>query len=262
MFPEFPVRIAAIFFLSIAPVPALAWGAQGHEIAAAAALDELTPAARAQVGQLLGSPAMMIHDSNWADEIRDRRPQTAAWHFVDIPLEAPGYDPRRDCTGGNCVVAQIEHDRAILADRRRPAPQRADALRFLIHFVADIHQPLHAVDDDDRGGNAIRVSWQGGRATMHHIWDTTVVEGLGFDTAAIAAGLVREPARKAWQSGSAAAWAVESRNVARDEVYALTRGRRTLRLPQGYLRAEAPVARLQLARAAARLAWLLNGALK
>ena len=67
---------------------------------------------------------MMIHDANWADEIRDQRRETGAWHYVDIPLDAPGYDPRRDCPRGDCVVAQIENDTARAGRPRAPARRR------------------------------------------------------------------------------------------------------------------------------------------
>ena len=85
------MRILMAFLLLMTPVPAFAWGAQGHEIIATIAVQYLTPRARAQVAKLLGSPAMLIHDANWADEVRDQRPETGRWHYVDIPLGAPGY---------------------------------------------------------------------------------------------------------------------------------------------------------------------------
>src|SRR5215475_10147091 len=81
----FPKLAVLIGLALAATTPALAWGPQGHEIVALIALQELTPAARVQVARLLGGPAMMVHDSNWADEIRDQRRDTGRWHFVDIP---------------------------------------------------------------------------------------------------------------------------------------------------------------------------------
>src|SRR5215472_12561556 len=84
-FPNLVLLVA----LLLAPVPALGWGAEGHEIAAGIALRELTQAARQQVSELLGGEAMIVEQSNWADEIKDRRRDTARWHFVDIPLHAP-----------------------------------------------------------------------------------------------------------------------------------------------------------------------------
>jgi hypothetical protein len=155
--------------------PVFAWGAEGHEIVALIAARELSPSARAQVAHLLGSTAMMVHESNWADEIRDQRPETGPWHYVDIPLRAPGYDARRDCPDRDCVVAQIENDQRILANRKLGDGVRAEALRFLIHFIADVHQPLHAGDNEDRGGNQVRVVMGRERANLHRIWDADAI---------------------------------------------------------------------------------------
>lgn len=159
--------------------PALAWAPEGHQVAAAIALRELTPVARARVAALLGGEAMMVLDSSWADEIRDQRPETASWHYVDIEIGSPGYDPRRDCADGNCLVVQIERDRRILSDPHASRAAKVEALRFLIHFVADLHQPLHASDRHDRGGNDEVVRWHGKRANMHQIWDQDAMVPYG-----------------------------------------------------------------------------------
>src|SRR5450432_2447778 len=128
--------IALAGLLALTPQRAAAWSSEGHEIVALIAARELTAGARAQVTHLLGGEAMMAHQANWADEIRDQRRDTGAWHYVDIPLAAPGYDARRDCPQAACVVAQIENDLTILANRKLTDSVRAQALRFLIHFVA------------------------------------------------------------------------------------------------------------------------------
>jgi len=259
------VRIFLAFLLLLSPVPALAWGAQGHEIVTTIAAHHLTPQARAQVARLLGSPAMLIHDSNWADEVRDQRPETGPWHYVDIPLRAPNYVPARHCPTGQCVVSQIVRARQTLADSRQPAARRAEALRFLIHLVADLHQPLHAADNNDRGGNEIQINLDGRRTNLHQLWDTRIVEAMGRNTAQIAAaigGAVSPQQRKSWQAGTPAAWAEESHRIARDHVYPMVQGRRSLRLSARYLRAEMPATRQQLAKAGIRLAWLLNTTLR
>ena len=251
--------------LLAAPPSALAWGAEGHEIVAALALRELTPAARGQVARLLGGETMMIHDANWADEIKDLRRDTGRWHYVDIPLGAPGYDKRRDCARDICVVAQIENDLAVLSDHHAGPGARADALRFLIHFVADVHQPLHAADNGDRGGNDVHVSIGRERANLHKVWDVDVVQGLSFDTGAVASGLERgmTPAqRKAWAAGTPAGWANEAHAIARNEIYPPLGERRSVRLPRDYAWREAQVTREQLAKAGVRLAWVLNSTLR
>ena len=254
-----------IFALLAVPAPAMAWGAEGHEIVALIALQQLSPAARAEVTHLLGGPAMMVHQANWADEIRDRRPDTGPWHYVDIPLQAPGYDPRRDCSNRDCVVAQIENDLRVLANRKLGDPVRAEALRFLIHFTADVHQPLHAEDNDDKGGNRVRVTLGRERANLHRVWDADVVDVQGADAGAAAADIERSlsPAqRKAWAAGTPAQWANEAHAIARDHIYPPLMGRRQVRLPRDYAWRHAATARIQLAKAGVRLAWLLSTTLR
>jgi hypothetical protein len=262
-FRQVPAFCAVLAVLMWAPLPALAWGPEGHEIVALIAMRELTPAARLQVTRLLGSPAMMVHDASWADEIRDRRPETGPWHYVDIPLEVSGYDRSRDCPQpASCVVAQIENDLHILADRKLDNPVRAEALRFLIHFAADIHQPLHAEDHGDKGGNAVRVTLGRERSTLHRVWDSDVVEALGFDGGRVANALeqsITPSQRKSWASGTPAQWANEAHAIARDQIYPPLGGRTQLRLSRDYPQREIAITRMQLAKAGVRLAWLLNG---
>ena len=253
--------LALVLALLLASSEAFGWGVEGHEIVAGVALRELTPQARRQVAQILGSDRVMVGESNWADEIRARRRDTARWHFVDIPLQAPGFVPRRDCAYGDCVVAQIENDLKVLRKRRQNGAARAQALLFLIHFVADVHQPLHAENNDDKGGNDVRVQIGRERASLHRVWDVDVVEVLGFDPDAAAQNIERgitPEQRRAWSGGTPADWANEAHAIARDQIYPPLQGARELRLPRDYAWREANVARQQLARAGVRLAWLLN----
>jgi hypothetical protein len=260
-----PRLFLVLLLLLLTPMPALAWGAQGHEIVALLAQRELTPVASRQVSVLLGGGGMMVHDSNWADEIRDRRPETGPWHYVNIPLNAPGYVAVRDCPSGNCVVAQIAAAQRRLADRNLPAPRRAEALRFLIHLVADIHQPLHAADDRDRGGNAIRVMLGGKRTSLHGVWDSEIVRTMGADSGRIADTIARDTSgaqKAAWRSGNPALWANDSLAVARRDVYRIVNGRRDLRLNRAYLQAQRATVQTQMAKAGVRLAWMLNASLR
>jgi hypothetical protein len=264
-FRQLPVFVILAGFILFTTAPAFAWGAEGHEIVALVAAQELTPAARAQVANLLGSESMLVHESNWADEIRDQRPDTGPWHYVDIPLRATGYDPRRDCPGRDCVVARIENDQHVLANPKLGRSVRADALRFLIHFTADVHQPLHSEDNDDKGGNQVRVTLGRERANLHRIWDAEVVEAQGRDAGTVADGIARSisPAqRKAWAAGTPSGWANEAHAIARDQIYPQLMGRRQLRLPRDYALQHATIARVQLAKAGVRLAWLLNKTLR
>jgi hypothetical protein len=266
-------RFAPILALGllIAPNPCFAWGAEGHRIVAAIAADELTPAARAQIAQLLGTDdaaAAMVAVSTWADEIRRQRPKTAPWHFVDIPLSAPAYNAARDCRHDDCVVAQIERDARIVGDRKLAPPVRAEALRFLIHFVGDIAQPLHDEDNGDRGGNRVRVILGRRHTNLHAVWDVDVVRALGRDPADVAARLGAEitPAQKQeWSKGTPEQWADEAHQIARNEIYGHIAGQGgtdALDLALQYPRQESSVAAQQLQKAGVRLAAVLNRALR
>jgi hypothetical protein len=258
---------AIAVMLWLLPGPALAWGPEGHEVVAHLAARNLTAKARAQVAALLGgeAEAAMAIAANWADEIRDDRPQTSSWHFVNIEIDrGASYDAARDCPGGNCVVQQISRFEAVLKSRA-PRARKAEALRFLIHFVGDIHQPLHAADRHDRGGNTVRVFVRPGRPeSLHHVWDDDVVAALGRDPATVARRIddgVR-PAQKAalMAPGAPAAWAQASAVLARDVAYAQLRNGN--HIDARMLAADAQVARGQLARAGYALAGMLNRALR
>ena len=172
-----------------------AWGAQGHHIVARIAWAEMTPAARDRAAAILGGGQdAFVAAATWADDVRPTRPETANWHFVDIPVGQPRYDAARDCkpaAQGDCIIAEIERLRAALADAKRSDDEKAEPLKFLIHFVGDLHQPLHDIDDHDRGGNDVHVeALRGaeGRATnLHAAWDTGLIN-LSTETEAARAG--------------------------------------------------------------------------
>ncbi len=255
-------RFGWFFLFGLVAQPALAWSPQGHQVIAAIAAKELTPAARTQVAALLGGEALIVLDSSWADEVRTDRPETSPWHYVNIPIGSTGYDARRDCRANNCVVAQISRNARLLADPRNSRSAKTEALRFLIHFAADVHQPLHAADRHDRGGNDIQVRMGAKRLNLHQIWDQDVVAVQGRDAVRLASDILARltPAQKAqMRSGTPEDWANQSFALASREIYAplATRGRITL--PPDYARKQSGLARLQMARAGLRLAALLNG---
>jgi hypothetical protein len=144
-----PLAAALLSLIVAAPVQALAWGQEGHSIIAEVAQHRLSPGAAAEVARLLGPGRSLASVSSWADDIRDERPETYRWHFVDMPLAETKYDPDKHCKPtekGDCIVAALER----LKKDLQCAPtndQKRDALRFVIHFVRDIHQPLHTVDE-------------------------------------------------------------------------------------------------------------------
>ena len=137
---------------------ALGWGQEGHSIIAEIAQRRLSPQAAAMVEQLLGRGHSLASIASWADDVRGDRPDTYNWHFVDMPLSADRYKPERDCkldrAKGDCVVAELGRLKNDL--RCATGEQKVDALKFAVHFLGDVHQPLHTVDDL-AGGNDLKV---------------------------------------------------------------------------------------------------------
>ena len=217
---------AAVLFLALllSASPAMAWGPRGHQAIAHLAAMNLTPQARAQVASLLSgdAEAMMVMSANWADEIRDTRPQTGPWHYVNLKISGDlRYRAARDCPRDACVVAQIARQEAVLRGSA-PRAQKAEALKYLIHLIADIHQPLHAADNNDRGGNSVFLRGGGQRITLHHFWDDDMVVASGRDPRAIARALdaaIPRGRKDTLGAGTPMAWAQRSATIARDHIY-------------------------------------------
>jgi hypothetical protein len=254
-----------IFLAGLQSTGALAWSVEGHHIVAAIASANLTPAARSQVRDLLGSDGAqaMVDVSTWADEIRSEAPYTFTWHFVNIPVGSAGYDPARDCRYGNCVIAQIERFAGIVADVRLERRLRAQALRFLIHFVADLHQPLHAADNSDAGGTRFFVVLRGRPTNMHAVWDDYMPNAVGHDAEEVARRIgasISPQQRQDWSRSSPVQWANESFRLASREIYGAPTPHREL--PNDYPQQMRAIAAEQLSKAGIRLASVLNAALQ
>ena len=219
---------ALVLIASPGGVRVFAWGAVGHRVVARIAWALMTPAARERATALLGGGQdVFVAAATWADEIRSSRPETYNWHFVDIPIDARRYDPARDCRSsdkGDCVIAEIARARAELADASRSDALKAESLKFLIHFVGDLHQPLHAIDNHDRGGNDVKVMalrGEDGRNTnLHSAWDTGLIN-LSDETEAARAARLVEAVKAHPESTSldVTSWALESHAIAVADTY-------------------------------------------
>ncbi len=258
------VTIATALLTSPRPLPAHAgaavWFELGHRVVARIAEGRLTPQAAAAVRDLLAGESM-ADASVWADEIRGRRRETASQHFVNIPLAVTQYDSTTQCPGGACIIAAIESDRRLLADPAATENQRAEALRFLIHFIGDLHQPLHVSDHGDRGGNDLQVQFFGTPDNLHKVWDGELIERAGLDENAYFDRLQRQMNSLPLDSlsgGTVIDWAMEGHRIAAEQVYRLPVGGN---IADQYENAELPVVDLAIIKAGVRLARVLNEAL-
>ena len=253
----------AVAFLAGSP-ESRAWGPVGHRVAAKVAEGRLTPAARAAVAGLLDEDKDLGTASNWPD-VHGRKdiPESAPWHYVNVPLTEPRYDAKF-CQPGGCVVSKIKDFRKILADRSAPKADRRLALRFLAHFVEDIHMPLHVGHMDDKGGNLCQVRFLGRGSNLHRVWDSGVIEATGTEAAWIeqATQLAATDAAQGWLWGDVEDWADESLKLAHQAYYFPAGTDRPIKsgaiLGEDYETFATPILRLRLAQAGVRLANELN----
>jgi nuclease S1 len=283
---SFSLALAVLF----SPVSAWSWGFDGHQIVAVIAADNLTPAAASHVAVILGVPAdnkraiataMEAASIRPDTEFRDVDGRTKPWHFIDICLQDRRADVAARCPGRNCVTAKVDEYSKRLKDGSYDRWRAAGDLAFLIHFVGDIHQPLHAANDDDRGGNCVPVDSNTRAKNLHEAWDTTLVRRLEYDVdsgrpVTTAHKLERtyadEKAADSWIAADDIAW--ESNQLARSDIYGALRipvepcqpaanlclnpVGHAVELDASYLDRADAIAGRQLAKAGFRLASLLN----
>jgi hypothetical protein len=288
--------MAAAGALCLSSVAAFAWGDEGHEVIALIADHDLEPRVRERVQAILAADDSgltardLAHEATWADKYRDsdrhstkqRYELTHNWHFVDLELdgadedracyEHPELPPGTPASAGparDCVIDKIDEFAAELKNPRTDAPERRLALQYLLHFVGDVHQPLHAADDHDRGGNRKIVSAPGIRShNLHHDWDTEFVARLGADETGIAQRLIADISpsqRRRWSVGTPADWARESFSAAKSHTYALLPAPdrpNHYELTAAYVADATVVTAEQLSKAGVRLAYLLNQSLR
>ena len=273
-------RILLTALLLLLAPSAMAWSALGHRLVGELAQRHLNPVASAEVAALLaGEPEPTLAGvSIWADTLRasdpDRFKATSRWHYVNTPAGTCRFDSQRDCPDGECVIGAIEAQRQILADRRQPHAARRDALKFLVHFVGDVHQPMHANNRADKGGNDFQISLRtdlqpeayararyvdGVMGTnLHAVWDYYVLASRGRNLQQYADALDALPWPPMTTPVSAAqGWAGEScRLVESRGLYPANH-----KMDRGYLDAQRPLAEQRVRQAGYRLAALLNATL-
>lgn len=249
--------------------PAFAWSDKGHRIVALIATAYLSDEARHEVKEILSPGATLADASIWPDHEGRSLRELNALHFVSIPDDAAGYDQARDCPQKDCIVEALKWYATSVADKNAPLALKRMALRYVVHLVGDIHQPLHAGRATDLGGNTILVSYRGEVTNLHLFWDFNLVEmedGSEDEAAKRLRATLSDADRLRWQTGNPASWANESALLARTHAYPkettgefarLSFGERQ-ELFDGYVANARPVVRTRLLQAGIRLAWLLN----
>jgi hypothetical protein len=290
------VTVLGLAILTVAPQRASAWGDDGHKTVALIAQHHLTPATKKKIDAMLAADtdSLTQHDfasaATWADKYRDsnnRRDhyvQTRDWHFADMEIE--GADISTACFGRfplpagtlasnrppkACVIDKAQQFTDELAAPGTDAEERLFALKFLLHFVGDMHQPLHSSDNHDQGGNLVTVTADGikhkAKDELNGYWDTQFVDGIGGKSPpTLAKSLIKDitPAQvTSWSAGSFEECAMEAFMISKTDTYGSPPLSKDApqHLDADYVqRAEKDVAQ-QLSKAGVRLASVLNKAL-
>ena len=275
------VMSAAAVAIVIATSSVIGWSGQGHRLVGLIAAERLTPQARAEVRRLLDGHTL-ADVANWADTIRSDQQQTYGWHFLNIPPGASGYDRDRDCPRAagvaegsrsdrwrDCAVDRILFWEQRLADVSLDRADRATALKFLVHFVGDLHQPFHTLGVG-RGGNDVNVRVFGDAncaeagqkpfpCNLHAVWDGWLIARRNLDDRAYVARLQKLIVDKRLGSqpaGTPATWAEQSWRLAKEAL--VTPG---ANIDEAYYQRNIAVIDVQIALAGVRLAAVLNRSL-
>ena len=253
--------------------PARAFGALGHQVIGGIAEDMLTPKAKAEVDSLLatsgasGGPGTLASVSTWADEIRTLRPHTRPWHYVTIQIGEAGYDSTRADSVN--IIKALKRQLDVLATPSAGRYAREEALKWVVHLVGDLHQPLHAGEDRDKGGNLAKVKVNRRTHNLHEVWDHVLLERLHLPPDSLRFMLERRMAADAgfvprYARGTVESWADDTHSKSRGCYLLAGKPMRKgikVQLDKAYLHAATLTVLEQMEKGAVRLAFALNRAL-
>jgi S1/P1 Nuclease len=250
------VTVAVIFV----PGRSWGWGREGHQIVAAVSEYYLDETTKVMIQSLIGNNHL-YSIATWADDVRRDRRDTRAWHYVNIPLGGT-YDAARDCAlPRSCIVAKIGDLIQVMKDKSRSREERAEALKFVVHFVGDIHQPMHTVKEA-AGGNSVHVTFLSSsrcgsyECNLHAVWDSSLIEHTGLSRENYVGReeeLIRTEKLDGQAGGTPEQWANESLKLA--QAAWVPNG---ADLDEQYYEQQIKVVDRQMALAGLRLAKLLN----
>lgn len=242
--------------LAILSTQAFAWGTQGHQIIAKIASAKLSIAARNEVERLLAlEPGeTLVSISTWADV--HRNPATSRWHYVNFPRQNCNYDRQHDCLDGQCVIEAINKQLEILASKRSDM-ERLTALKYLVHLVGDVHQPLHAGYQEDKGGNTYQLQAFMRGSNLHMLWDSGLIRNLNTETDSLTSRFLSVQVLDIYSDLDVSKMAEESCKIVGIEGFYPNR-----KVGMDYIERFTPIMEQRLSFAGARLAGLLNRSLQ
>jgi hypothetical protein len=253
--------LGILLLASLMPA-AFGFGHDGHLAIGELAFRQLQSGPRATVLRLLqdSKPHTLARSCLWPDEVKNEPGYqwSQPLHYVNLPRGQRQFDQQRDCPDGSCLPAATKRFASELGNLGLADEQRATALKFLCHFVGDLHQPLHTGYADDQGGNLYQVSVRGEGTNLHSVWDFTLVAELGAwpEIVDVVANHCQIETKQTWVPADVMHWFAESRQRVMHDVYPSGH-----KLNEKYIARFAPLTRQRLCLAGKRLGWLLNSLL-
>ena len=248
--------VFVVFFSSSSLIASEDWGKTGHRTMGEIATKHLSKKAAKKISALLGGESLAFV-STYADEIRsdDAYRKYAPWHYVSFPFGARYENTPKNKRGD--IIMGIQNCIDVLKDATSSQKDKEFYLRMLVHFIGDLHMPLHVGLKEDKGGNSFKVKWFGKQTNLHSVWDTKIIEGYAMSYTELTnnVDVLSKKEIQTIQSGAVTDWMYESRALCED-VYANTSVGENLGYK--YMYRYVNVSRKQLQKAGLRLASILN----
>ncbi|MBS1532761.1 MAG: S1/P1 nuclease [Bacteroidetes bacterium] len=251
-----------IFLLVPLLILSASWGFTGHKTIGQIAFQHLSPKAKASVQALLGNESL-ADAATWADEVRNdpEYKNTASWHFINVPLGLSFEQFQQQVTSGdkmNVYTALLDEEKQ-LTDPSTTRDQKVAALKFIAHFVGDMHQPMHVSRAEDKGGNMIQLNYEGQGTNLHALWDTKLLEhgGSNYQQLAEKYDHPSEAEIKEWQAKPPIIWAWESYQIS-SKLYEEIDGMKSRSIDNNYYESHIGIVERRITQAGIRLAGVLN----
>jgi hypothetical protein len=255
-------QILSLCTLFVTAVALISWGVTGHRTIGRIAANHLSPQASAAVRELLGNETL-AEASTWADEVRNQPDykHTGPWHYINLPLglTEPAFEKAvKGMTQENVYSALLQQEQ-VLGSTASSKEQKIEALKFIVHFIGDLHQPMHVSREEDKGGNTIQVNYAGVGTNLHALWDSKLLDHLGLDDQQLAQKVDQVSAAQvaAWQSDPLIKWIWESYEIS-SKLYAEIDAMNGRSIDDSYYQAHIQIVQQRIEMAGVRLAGVLN----
>lgn len=254
------LKYSWLFILLVFTIPGFSieydWGKTGHRVTGQIAEAYLTKKAKRNISKLLNGKGLALV-SNFADDIKSDRAykEYSSWHYVNFPFDKK-YGEEKPSEYGD-LIKGIEKCIAVLKDKESPAKDKEFFLKMLVHFIGDLHQPLHVGRGEDKGGNDIQIRWFDEGSNLHKVWDSEMIDhyGMSYTEMSVNTDIVSKSKIKTIQEGTILEWVHESQQLAKQVYGSANAGEE---LGYKYMYTYFPIVRTQLQTGGIRLAKILN----